>query len=188
MFQTACTLGALLTLVSLLGTEGGQAAPPSANQLELKELLATASQYLQADVRNRNADPTPGRTDGNAAITKFVKGVGRLPEKDDIRRQAIALARKYASVADLRQTPDPGSIYHHQAHARLHFAWGVLLETGVLRAGLRLEEAAALLGEPTSVRDEMMEWYYNSLMQVNPCLRASLRDGQRLGEIKIIGK
>ena len=68
----------------------------------------------------------------------------------------------------------------HQAHSRLHFAWGVLRATGVLRDGMRLEEVVGLLGQPTKVGPEFAEWYYSSGMHVNPCLRWRTDGGARV--------
>jgi hypothetical protein len=189
MFRTAFPPCILLVIVGLMTTERGQAAgPPLPDPEKIKDRLVIASKYLQADATNRDRDPAPGRMIANPAIRKLVKGVGKLPEGDNVRRQTVALARKYARVAELRKSPDPGPIYNHQAHTRLYFSWGVLLETRVLRGGLSLEEATALLGRPTSIRGREVEWCYRSRMHVNPCLRCSLGEDQRLGEFKIVNK
>jgi hypothetical protein len=115
-------------------------------------------------------------------VDKLLKSLKRIPEGHTLRLQAISLARKYASPETLIQQ-GPGerrsmhSAYHRHAHFRLHFAWRVLLETGVLRPGMKLEEAVAILGTPSPTRSGM-QWYYHSGMHVNPALRCTLNDGR----------
>ena len=107
-------------------------------------------------------------------------------EGDAVRLQAIALARKYASPSDLLRRPDPGAGYHRHAHARLVFAWSILMETGCLRKGMRLEDAVAVLGAPTKVwKDGIVDWAYDSTMHVNPCLRCKMK-GDLIEAIEIV--
>ena len=93
-------------------------------------------------------------------MTSVVQNIGRMTDGTPLRLKAIALARKYAALPeyavepDLRKQKRPEGIDDHQAHARLHFAWGVLRQTGVLHDGMRLEEVVGLLGQPTKVGPE----------------------------------
>jgi hypothetical protein len=104
-------------------------------------------------------------------------------EGDRLRLDAITLARKYARPSDLIKKPDSGPGYHYLAHDRLGFAWRVLIETGVLRKGMSLEEASAILGRPDMVYEnktggvDIVDWTYASSMHVNPALRCTFKGG-----------
>jgi hypothetical protein len=104
-------------------------------------------------------------------------------EDDQLRLEAITLARKYARPADLIKKPDAGSGYHYLAHDRLRFAWRILTETGVLHKGMSLEEASAILGPPDVVYENktagvyIVDWTYDSVMHINPALRCTFKGG-----------
>ncbi|MBL9093818.1 MAG: hypothetical protein JNL96_21560 [Planctomycetaceae bacterium] len=104
----------------------------------------------------------------------------RLPDGDPLRLNALALARKYANPADLVAPIDRGPGYHEQAHAKLRFAWDVLVKTGCLRPGMRLEEFVAIVGGPCEPRTvdnvTFVEWRYLSPMHVNPRLQITLEN------------
>ena len=94
------------------------------------------------------------------------------PEDNELRLEAVAWARKNASPYVL--TGD-----HHLAHAKLDYAWGVLIVTGELREGISLQQAVAILGLPNHVygdksREYTVEWHYQSPMHVDPVLRCSI--------------
>ena len=114
-------------------------------------------------------------------------------EGDQLRLEAITLARKYARPADLIKKPDAGPGYHHLAHDRLRFAWRVLMETGVLRKGMSQEEASAILGPPDVVYENktagvyIVDWTYDSSMHVNPALRCTFKGGV-IEEIETVSK
>jgi hypothetical protein len=122
-------------------------------------------------------------------VEKLLKSLKRIPEGHALRLRAISLARKYANPEALIQQ-GPGvrrsmhTAYHRHAHFRLHFAWRVLLETGVLRPGMKLEGAVAILGMPSPTRSGV-GWYYHSGMHVNPALRCTVNGG-RVETIEII--
>lgn len=107
----------------------------------------------------------------------------RLPVGDPLRVSAINLARKHANPEDFTSQRERSAGYHVQAHAKLEFAWGVLLKTGCLRPGMRLEEIIAMVGAPSELikRDDVTHgvWYYNSHMHVNPRLRVTI-ENQRI--------
>ena len=104
-------------------------------------------------------------------------------EDDQLRLEAITLARKYARPADLIKKPDAGPGYHRLAHDRLRFAWRILMETGLLRKGMSQEEVSALLGSPDMVYVDktrglyIVDWTYHSPMHVNPALRCTFKGG-----------
>jgi len=104
------------------------------------------------------------------------------PKDTHLRARTVALARKYAKVADL-QPPRPGGNArdYRQAYRRLHFAWTLLPTLGVLRAGMSLEEAVKILGKPTRTRKTWVRWYFSSPMHVNPYLDATIKDGRVTG-------
>jgi hypothetical protein len=115
-------------------------------------------------------------------VDTLLKSLKRFPEGHALRLQAIGLARQYANPeALIHQGPgerrSPHLDYHQHAQFRLHFAWRVLLETGVLRPGMKLEEAVAILGMPSPTRSGM-EWHYRSGMHVNPALRCRVNGGR----------
>src|SRR5262249_29309598 len=100
------------------------------------------------------------------------------PEDNELRLEAIALARQNANLDSVGED-------HGLAHARLEYAWGVLIATGVLREGMSLQEAVAILGQPSHVygdksKEYAVEWYYQSSMHVNPVLRCSMKADQTL--------
>ena len=165
----------------------GTDEPKPVDRKQISESLSLASKYLTWDV----AKEPPGELalKSSFAFAKLSDGLPRLSEADELRLEAIALARKYSSVTDLMRPAPKGekrdANYHHQAHAGLYFSWNILQGTKVLREGLSLEEAVALLGSPTAIKGDAVEWYYNSEMHVNPCLRCMLSKG-RIQSIKQI--
>lgn len=116
--------------------------------------------------------------DLSAQVRHLLAVLPRLEKSNKVRIQAVALARKWARVADLVRSPDPGPGYHRQVRSRLHFAWDVLLAAGELREGMKVEEAVAILGPPAQATSANILWYYQSPMHVNPSLQASLEDGR----------
>jgi hypothetical protein len=155
---------------------GAEPKKPTAEEIEKQ--FAAAEKYLTM------VDTTGERMMGVSAAHEAAMNVKHLPEDSALRLKIVALARKfaaipdYATVEDLRKQKRPENVDDHQAHARLYFAWHVLMETNVLRSGLRLEEYVALLGPPTKIGAETVEWYYSSGMHVNPCLRLWKQDGR----------
>lgn len=184
----------VFALVCFLGMSTGTAhaaEPKRLTTAEVEKELALAEGYITRDRGKPPVDATTGETViGRFAVSGVVENIGRQPEGSPLRLKAIALARKYAAIPEyavqenLKKQKRPEGVDDHQAHARLHFAWGVLRETHVLRDGMRLEEVIALLGPPTKTGPEFAEWYYSSGMHVNPCLRWRV-DGRTKGSIQV---
>ena len=119
----------------------------------------------------------PQRTMAYGAPLVYLKA---HPEDKELRAKTVALAKGCANVRAL-QPVDPndsseGAMKHHAAHRKLSFAWHTLIELGTLHDGMSLNEAVAILGEPTHrwPQPNLVEWYYSSEMHVNPMLRATL--------------
>jgi len=105
-----------------------------------------------------------------------------------LRDGAVRLAKRYAKLP--KQPADASlpvwrddSRTHHLAHVRLGFAWQALTELGVLKDGITLDEAKAILGPPTLPQlrnedDPYVHWHYHSTMHTNPRLVADLRNGK----------
>jgi RNA polymerase sigma factor (sigma-70 family) len=111
-------------------------------------------------------------------LTLLKEFLREAAQDDAVRLAAVNLARHYAKPADMQRTPDPGVDYHRLAHERLRFAWEVLIAAGVLRQGMKVEEAVAVLGEPTRTKQpERADWYYDSPMHVNPGLSCGTKEG-----------
>jgi RNA polymerase sigma factor (sigma-70 family) len=152
---------------------------PGKNQRkDMQADLKLMGDYLAWQAGKGTAPPKRPGVDIAALIDYLVQ----MPEGDDLRITAIVLARKYASVIDLEQQANAMAagdyITNGFAHERLYFSWKVLLATGVLREGLRLEAACAILGQPTKINlPSYAEWHYRSSMHVNPCMRCKIKDG-----------
>ena len=117
--------------------------------------------------------------------------VAHLSAHDDdtaLRDRAVRLAKRYAK---LPEPPTDGSLQewrddwrtHRLAHARLGFAWQALTELGVLKDGITIKEAKAILGPPThpqprNEEGQYIHWHYHSPMHTNPRLVAELRNGK----------
>jgi len=129
----------------------------------------------------------------NVEPKQLIEYLKQLDAADQLRLEAIALARKYAVPAELIKKPEQGAAYHNLVRDRLRFAWRVLLETGVLHTGMSLEEAVAILGLPDMVygnkepANNIVDWSYESIMHVNPALRCSFRRAV-LQKIEVINK
>ena len=129
----------------------------------------------------------------NVELEQLFEHLKRLPADDQLRLEAIALARRYARPSDLIKKPDRGAAYHHLAHDRLRFAWRVLFETGVLHQGMTFEQAAMILGRPDMVFPQtnegvtLMEWSYESIMHINPALICSIKAGV-IERIEVVNK
>jgi hypothetical protein len=179
-----CAIATLCILSSSVCVAQAQ-QPKRLTAEEIERELAIVEAYLARD----GGDPWVNATPGESAVAGFsatsvVQNIDGLAADSPLRLEAIALARKYAAIPeyaiepDLRKQKRPKGVNDRQAHTRLYFAWGVLMGTGILRDGMRLEELVALLGQPTKLEPEMAEWYYSSGMHVNPCLRYWRLDGQ----------
>jgi hypothetical protein len=137
----------------------------------LRELTAFFLQRLKQAFMSEEMPPAVDL----AAILLYLKS---HPEDHELRLEAIALARKNASPGGLTED-------HHLAHAKLEYAWGVLIAAGMLREGVSLQEAVAILGLPGHVygdqsKEYTAEWPYQSPMHVNPVLRCSINGRQML--------
>jgi hypothetical protein len=165
----------LLAVCALASPEAvrSQGAPQSAPEPLKKQLDALAA-HLGKEPAKGLAGLMPPKLDRK----RLLKSLAQLPPGDPVRVQAIALARKYASPADLRKGSREDPIFFRKDHKRLYFAWQVLLDLGVLRKGMSLEEAVAVLGAPSSVTARRASWYYSSPMHVNPLLGCTLKEGR----------
>jgi hypothetical protein len=101
-----------------------------------------------------------------------------------LRDRVVHLAKRYAKLPG-ESSRERHSEWraHHLAHARLGFAWRALTELGVLKDGIPVKEARAILGPPThphprNEAPQNIEWHYASTMHVNPYLVADLRNGK----------
>jgi hypothetical protein len=60
-------------------------------------------------------------------------------------------------------------------------AWQVLLELGVLHAGMTVDEAIEILGPPPYRSEESLMWYIDTPRHVNPSLGAVVEQGRIVG-------
>jgi hypothetical protein len=111
-------------------------------------------------------------------VSELVRRVKLLPEGDELRREAIALALRHAKVIDMASDRKADVTQYRRDHHRLYFAWALLVELNVLHPGMTVEEAVAILGPTTSVNAGDATWYYPSPMHVNPVLHGQLKDGR----------
>jgi hypothetical protein len=104
------------------------------------------------------------------------------PEDRDVRHRLEQLAARCAPLppretlsAKGRATPPP------QATPQIPtvMAWHILLELGVLHAGMSINEATQILGPPSKQSDEFATWYIDTPRHVNPGLSATVQ-GDRI--------
>jgi hypothetical protein len=165
----------LLTVCFLASPEAvrPQEAPKTEPGQLKKQLDALAAELGQEPEKGVAAIKPP-----NPDRKRLLKALAQLPPGDPLRVQAIALARKYASPSDLRKASRESPAFYRKDHERLYFAWRVLLDLGVLRKGMSLEEAVAVLGAPAPQTTTRADWYYSSPMHVNPQLACTLKEGR----------
>ena len=103
-----------------------------------------------------------------------------LESRDEPLRKPLADLAK-ANAMLLNPAPwdkDDGSTvlirFHHN---RLGLAWILLSDLGVL-IGMTEAEVIAILGQPTSRRKDMLDWYAGSSMHVNPHIWVVVADGK----------
>ena len=182
-----------VTVASMIVAIGQE--PKRLDDATLEREFAVVEAYLEQGIpgaAHPDGAQRPGRTIANFATSNVVQNLGHLPEGSPIRLRAIALARKHAAIpayaveVDLRKQKRPADVDDHLAHSRLGFSWRALIATNVLRNGLRLEDVVALVGPPTKMNENLAEWYYNSPMHVNPCLRYwRVGDREKKGRIEV---
>src|SRR5262245_7548863 len=182
-------LSALLILIFgfCVATSRAQQSPQPEREQARKQLKLIAD-HLAGQILNQPWIEWP-----DVEPKQLIEYLKQLDAADQLRLEAIALARKYAVPVELIKKPDQGPGYHHLVRDRLRFAWRVLMETDVLRTGMSLEEAVAILGLPDMVygnkeaANNIVDWSYESIMHVNPALRCSFRGGV-LQKIEVINK
>jgi hypothetical protein len=163
--------GTILTVLCSAGVWGQDPRPDS--RARITEQFGLMAAYLGQEVR----EGSPWPKYPNVDVAQLLEDLKCLKQGDELRVKAIALARRYSSPSDLvKKDASPG--YHEHAFARLYFAWGILMKTGILRTGRTLEDLIALLGPCTTTRDNLVDWYYSSPRCCNPCLRCTLREGR----------
>jgi len=163
-------------------------APPQLEREKARKELKLIADHLAGERLNQPWIEWP-----DVEPKQLIEYLKQLDVADQLRLEAIALARKYAVPFELIKKPEQGAAYHNLVRDRLRFAWRVLMETGVLRTGMSLEEAVAILGLPDRVygnkeaANNIVDWSYESIMHVNPALRCSFRGGV-LQKIEVINK
>ena len=93
-------------------------------------------------------------------------------DKKEFAKRLSEIALQHARV------PPTGSDFreHHLVHCRPWTSWKILFAMGVLHDGMSLAKATEILGEPR--RDKtFVNWYYNSMMHVNPNLNGEITQG-----------
>lgn len=151
----------------------------SGREEQIREHLQLLANYYAGEPVNADG---VGLKPPTVDLSEFRNSLEQLPDGHPLRLKAIVLARKYAKPSELVKQPEPGSGYHHHAHRKLRFAWGVLITTECLRSGMRLEEFVAIIGDRPQLTTQRgvdhAAWYYPSMMHVNPGLRIMLESGQ----------
>gem|GEM_PF-3624816 len=106
-------------------------------------------------------------------------------EDTDLRERTVALAKKYAKVADLPPRPQDRSLddgsWAHRAWNQVRFAWTALLRLGVLNDGFDIAEAKEILGEPTETRTIggiIHCWIVPTEFRILTLLQADEREGK----------
>lgn len=92
------------------------------------------------------------------------------------------------SIEALKKTSDDKELKQHTLELALALAqpqppspraWQFMIDQGVLKDGISLEDAHRLLGRPTSRQDGEVRWYFNFRgMHVFPGLRATEDNGK----------
>ena len=121
---------------------------------EARKHLKELAEYLATEV-NDGKDPPPSPTQALEGLLAYVK---KQKDGDPVRKEALALAKKYAVVPNrkLGVKIRPGEA--NQITSRLEIAWKLLRETDVLRSGMTVEQASAVLGPPTQTEEGLVYW------------------------------
>jgi hypothetical protein len=99
----------------------------------------------------------------------------------DSRERLVKLAKQSARVPPVRdrqQHVAGGPLPPAAGPMSTSVAWSVLMELGVLHAGMSIDETTAILGEPTGRTKDSLTWYLASPRHVNPGLSAKLKNGK----------
>jgi hypothetical protein len=136
------------------------------------------------------------KTAGLAAIDAIEQTKPQEPHRQAFRSSygidlAIAYLRFHADDADSRERlvkiakqsapiPSPHGFDKRPATGPISTpeAWTVLTELGVLHAGMTIDEAIAILGQPSGRSDKSLTWYLESPRHVNPGLSAKFENGR----------
>jgi hypothetical protein len=142
---------------------------------DARKNLKAVADFLGGEIKDIAYPPLPRKEFD--ALLAFVK---KLKDDDDIRKDTIALARKHAMASEYR---DPrgegrGALISHQNRDRAYAAWKILWETGVLKNGMTLDDATAVLGKPTQARGDFVSWHVPSQLRSLTLLSARVKDGR----------
>lgn len=171
MYRIGFAIGLLALLTA---ASSGQDDQKRAERAQLQADLRALEKYFTQDLR----DAPLGPDQNPPKAQDVIKRIKQLPEGDDLRREAINLARRHARVKDMAARDKVSVVHHYQAHHRLYYSWTLLLELGVLHPGMTLEEAVVILGPANRLNGDYTSWYYSSSMHVNPALNALVKDGR----------
>src|SRR5436190_13987533 len=142
-------------LLSFLSVPYGRLATADEDVARLKarvEQLEAENKSLRAEVvrLKDELDKVPGGKSDEARLAtdfrrlvELEQALRKEPADAKVRREAAELAKRLAKLK-------PGKV-----------VWQVLLNTGVLKDGMSLEEAEKLLGPATGNPDRHVEWYFN---------------------------
>ena len=151
------------------------------------QLLEAVRVQLTADVPNppRNVQLLlfgSIKTDPALELQGLLECLSEAESGSALRVNAVALARRFSSPNELAADADGVSDWNRDRE-KLNYAWKILQATGVLRPGIRAEDAVAVLGSPSSqfvdedTNVKVLRWYYKSPMHVNPYLDLHLQEG-----------
>jgi hypothetical protein len=116
--------------------------------------LEALTEFLAAEVTK--GKPTPAVP--NEALAGLLAFIKKQKDDDALRKETIKLAKKYARVPKRREGADADYQADNHAVSRLEVAWRLLWETGVLKNGMTVDQAAAVLGEPTHRDEAAVYW------------------------------
>jgi hypothetical protein len=163
----------VLALITLAAPAAAQDGPPRDRA------------RLEADLRTLERFYTQSREDYPRAekaalpnLIDLIKRVSQLPKGDELRRQAIDLARRHAQVKYLLVEGEANPPRYHRGQHRIFFAWMLLVATETLHPGMTVEEAVAILGPPTEGDDRFVWWSLDLPKYVNPVLSTRVENGR----------
>lgn len=120
---------------------------------------------------------------GGAPNRRFLTGLDAVvawvhfhPEDEGSRERLLRLSRKSARIVRDGEPRGAGPL-------PIVDAWRILIELGVLRPGMTLEDAVAIVGEPDPRRSGPggVSWYLDTPRHVNPGLGGAVEDGRITG-------
>lgn len=162
------TVLAILPVLCLCGhTEEIPGTNASKREKMLEQIKIAELHFKENISRWGTSENVDARSKAITALHEIAEVVATLSEEDEIRLRTAAIAGRLANILELKET----NLTPQFARKLLVLSWSILIKTKALDGGKRLEELVAILGMPTKIEKDHIEWYFDSPMHTNPCLR-----------------